>query len=100
MTLSLVIHRPDAGPETAETMRAAVRDAVWEVADAHWTLGTDLIFVSCDLSPDYLLNHFRRALARRNLAAEGTLLVTALGPRTAWAGLPQDAEEWLRGALS
>ncbi len=99
MSLSLLIHRPDAPAETAEGMRAALRDAVWEVAEAHWALGGDAILVSSDLSPDYLLNHFRRALGRRGFAEPGLLLVTSIGPRAAWTGMPTEAEAWLRDAL-
>ncbi|MBU8545080.1 MULTISPECIES: hypothetical protein [Roseomonadaceae] len=102
MTLSIVIHRPDAGPDAdeASTMRAAVRDAVWEIADAHWTLGEDAILVSTDLSPDYMLSHFRRALARRGFDRTGLLLVTGVGPRAAWSELPVEAEGWLRDVLA
>lgn len=80
-------------------MRQAVRDAVWEVADAHWALGGDSILVSTDLSPDYLVSHFRRALARRGFDETGLLLVTTVGPKAAWAGLPSEAEGWLQEVL-
>jgi hypothetical protein len=106
MSLSLVIHRPDRVPTTTkpdaggiDVMRAAVRDAVWEVADAHWALGDDAILVSTDLSPSYLVSHFRRALARRGFAETGLLLVTSVGPKAAWSGLPAEAEGWLREVL-
>jgi hypothetical protein len=107
MTLSLVIHRPEpadaapAGPEAGGVvaMRAALRDAVWEVADAHWAVGDDAILVSTDLSPDYLVQHFRRALRRRGFGETGLLLVTSIGPKAAWAGLTPDAEAWLHDVL-
>lgn len=105
MTLSLVIHRPEGAANApiaanvAEAIRGAVRDAVWEVADAHWALGEDAILVSTDLSPDYLLSHFKRALARRGFEDGGLLLVSSVGPRAAWTGLPAEAEAWLRDAL-
>ena len=107
MTLSLVIHRPEpadaapAGPDAGglPAMRTALRDAVWEVADAHWALGDDAILVSTDLSPDYLVQHFRRALRRRGFAETGLLLVTAVGPKAAWAGLTPEAEAWLHDVL-
>jgi hypothetical protein len=109
MTLSIVIHRPegasdaprDSQPDaTTEGMRLAVRDAVWEIADAHWVLGRDSILVSTDLSPDYMLSHFRRALARRGFDESGLLLVSTVGPKAAWAGLPAEAEGWLKDVLA
>jgi hypothetical protein len=105
MTLSIVIHRPEGtsdGPADAEVegMRLAVRDAVWEIADAHWALGNDAILVSTDLSPDYMLSHFQRALARRGYPESGFLLVSSLGPKAAWSGLPAEAEGWLRDVLA
>ena len=99
MSLALVIHRPDAPAEDAAGMRMAVRDAVWEVADAHWALSEDTLLVSCDLSPGYLVDHFRRALARRGYDDGGLLFVTQVGPRAAWQGLPRDAAAWLRDIL-
>jgi hypothetical protein len=107
MSLSLVIHRPGdadlagAGPEAGgvEEMRKAVRDAIWEVADAHWAVGEDAILVSTDLSPSYLVSHFRRALGRRGFVRTGLLVVTAVGPRAAWSGLPPESEAWLRDML-
>ncbi|NKC30877.1 hypothetical protein [Falsiroseomonas selenitidurans] len=105
MTLSIVVHRPEsgaaeAGSSAAEDMRTAVRDAIWEIADAHWAMGQDAILVSTDLSPDYILSHFQRALARRGFGESGLLLVSSIGPRAAWSGLPQDAEGWLREVLA
>lgn len=101
MTLSLVMFRPEGvAVAIAAEMRTAVRDAVWEVADAHWALGEDAMLVSADLSPDYLVDHFRRALARRGHEVAGLLLVTGVGPRAAWLGLPREAEAWLREALA
>lgn len=101
MALSLVIHRPESdGPHQDAEMRAALRDAVWEVAEAHWTLGEDTVLVSCDLSPDYLVDHFRRAMARRGFEEPGLLLVSSLGPRAAWTGLPPGAAEWLAERLA
>jgi hypothetical protein len=105
MTLSIVIHRPEGasdGPADAEVegMRLAVRDAVWEIADAHWALGNDAILVSTDLSPDYMLSHFQRALARRGYPESGFLLVSSVGPKAAWSGLPTEAEGWLRDVLA
>lgn len=105
MTLHLVIHRPEAAPGSAaeEEIRRALRDAVWEVADSHWTPGGEQLgeamFVSCDLSPDYLVSHFRRSLARRGFAEAGMLVVTQLGERTAWTGVPDDAAVWIRDTL-
>jgi hypothetical protein len=99
MSLSLLIHRPEGSAETVEEARAALRDAVWEVAEAHWSLGGDAVLVSSDLSPDYLLDHFRRALSRRGVPSPGLLMVASVGPRAAWTGLPPEAATWLREAL-
>ncbi|MBX9593208.1 MAG: hypothetical protein K2X46_02500 [Roseomonas sp.] len=107
MSLSLVIHRPeaadaaDASPDSGgvEGMRKAVRDAVWEVADAHWAVADDSILVSTDLSPSYLISHFKRALARRGFDRSGLLLVTTVGPKAAWSGLSSESEAWLRDML-
>ena len=107
MTLWFVIHRPEEGDagtpapsaEAASAMRSAVRDAMWEIADAHWALGQDAALVSTDLSPDYLVEHFRRALARRGFDSPGLLLVATAGPRAAWCGLPPEADAWLRETM-
>ena len=107
MSLSLVIHRPDAAdavganPEAGgvEGMRKAVRDAIWEVADAHWAVADDSILVSTDLSPSYLVSHFQRAVARRGFSRTGMLLVTTVGPKASWSGLPAESEAWLRDML-
>jgi hypothetical protein len=98
MTLALVIHRPE-GP-SQEDMRIAVRDAIWEVAEAHWPCGGDTVVAATDLSPGYLLGHFRRALARRGFTDPGMLLVVPVSQKTAWAGLPADAERWMRDRLA
>ncbi len=104
MTLLLVIHRPEGLPEghpgSLAEMRAAVRDAIWEVADAHWALGEDSVLVSTDLSPSYMVSHFQRALKRRGYTESGLLVVTSVGPKAAWSGLPPEAEAWLRDALA
>jgi hypothetical protein len=98
MTLALVVHHPEPAADAPE-MRTALRDAVWEVADAHWALGQDAILAACDLSPEYLVDHFRRAMARRGFADPGLLLVVPVTPRSAWAGLPREAEGWIRETL-
>lgn len=106
MTLSIVIHRPESDPagdppaDQAEAMRQAVRDAVWEIADAHWAIGSDAILVSTDLSPAYMVSHFRRALSRRGFDRTGHLLVTSVGPKAAWSDLPDEADDWLKETLS
>lgn len=99
MSLTMVIHRPDAATDGVADMRAAMRDAVWEVADAHWALSDDTMLVSCDLSPAYLLAHFEQSLSRRGFASAGLLLVTTIGPRAAWRGLPAEAESWLHDTI-
>ncbi|WP_372623676.1 hypothetical protein [Falsiroseomonas sp.] len=97
MTLHLVIHRPDAAEgSTGETaIRAALSDAVWEVADSHWAPCKEAVLVSTDLSPDYLLAHFRQALAQRGHTDPGMLLVVPVGPTASWSGMPADAEAWI-----
>lgn len=97
MTLHLVIHRPDAptGSEAEAAIRAALREAVWEVADSHWTPCDEVLLVSTDLSPDYLLSHFRKGLARRGHPAPGLLAVVKVGEDAAWHGLPAEAADWI-----
>jgi hypothetical protein len=97
MTLHLVIHRPDAAQDQA--IRAALIETVWEVADSHWSAGEEALLVSSDLSPDYLLSHFRRGLARRGHASPGLLLVVPMGQNCAWFGLPQDAADWVKSTI-
>lgn len=97
MSLLLVIHQP-AGP-TAEACRAALRETVWEAADSHWEIGAEALLAASDLSPGYLLSHFRRGLARRGFAEPGLLLVVPVGPGSARAGLPADADAWVAGIL-
>lgn len=97
MGLHLILHRPEGTDAAAE--RDALRDAVWEVADTHWAASDEAILLSSDLSPAYLIDHFRSALGRRDLRISGMLIVTAVGPRAAWAGLGPDADTWLRDAL-
>ena len=101
MTLHLVIHRPEpqADAEADGLIRTALRDAVWEVAESHWSPGGEALLVASDLSPDYLLSHFRRAMARRGFADPGLLLVVQIGDRAAFAGLPADAAAWADGVV-
>ena len=105
MTLHLVIHRPEApaGSEAEAAMRAALRDAVWEAAESHWVPGGEVLgealLVSTDLSPDYLLAHFRRGMARRGFPDPGMILVVQASDRLAHTGIAADAEGWIRGAL-
>ena len=101
MTLHLVIHRPDgsAGSPEEAAVRAALRETVWEVADSHWEASEEALLVSTDLSPDYLLSHFRRGLARRGYPSAGVLLVVPVAPNSAWSGLPDDAAEWVKSLL-
>jgi hypothetical protein len=97
MTLALVLHQPPT--LAAAEIRGALRDAVWEVAEAHWTLGDESMIVACDLSADYLMSHFTRAMARRGFADPGLMLVVPLSPRSAWRGLPPEAAAWLRAGI-
>jgi hypothetical protein len=102
MSLVLVIHQPaePPGSTAAEACRAALREAVWEIADSHWEIGLDAVLASSDLSPGYLLSHFRRGLAQRGIAEAGLLLVVPVGPGAARAGLPAQAEAWVAETLS
>ncbi len=100
MTLHLVVHRPNEPPgsEAEALLRAAVRDSVWEVAESHWApggAGGEAVLVSSDLSPDYLVSHFRRAAARRGFAEPGLLMVVQVGERAAWAGIAEDTLRWV-----
>jgi hypothetical protein len=101
MTLHLVFHRPDdpAGSTEEAAVRAALRETVWEVADSHWAVGEEALLVSTDLSPHYLLSHFRRGVARRGHASAGVLLVVPVASNAAWSGLPEDAAEWVKSLL-
>ena len=101
MTLHLVIHRPAAaeGSEAAAAERHALHEAVWEVADSHWAPTEEALMVSCDLSPAYLLSHFKTGLARRGHKEPGLLLVVPMGKEVAWLNLPQDGAAWMREAL-
>ncbi|WP_137177175.1 hypothetical protein [Roseomonas sp. AR75] len=99
MTLHLVVHRPAAEGEAAEAERAALQEAVWEVADSHWAPAEGALLVSCDLSAAYLVSHFRGGMARRGHKEPGLLMVVPMNAESAWLGLPEDGEEWVRGAL-
>jgi hypothetical protein len=101
MSLHLVIHRPEepAGSAPEAAVRAALRDAVWEVADSHWAAGEEAMLVSCDLSSDYLVSHFMGALARGGFAQPGMLIVVPMRQGSAWAGLPAEAEAWIRETI-
>lgn len=102
MALCLVIHRPEALGELpagdSPAMRSALADAVWEVAETHWSPAPDVTLVVTDLSPDYLLSHFRRALARRGFGQAGLLVVLRCAEGAAWEGLPAEAAAWLAEA--
>jgi hypothetical protein len=101
MTLHLVIHRPAATErgEDAAAERHALQEAVWEVADSHWAPTEEALMVSCDLSPAYLLSHFKAGLARRGHKAPGLLLVVPMGKEVASLNLAPDGETWMREAL-
>jgi hypothetical protein len=101
MTLHLVIHRPgaSAGSDDAAASRAALLEAVWEVADSHWAPTDEALLVSCDLSSAYLLSHFKVGLTRRGHPDPGLLLVVPMSEDSAWMGMAPDGEEWVRGAL-
>ena len=95
MALVLVLHDPDGDRAVASEMRVALRDAIWEVADAHWALSESAVIAATDLSPDYLLSHFSRAIARRGHKAPGQLLIVPIGERSVFAGLPEQAANWV-----
>ncbi len=94
MPLHLVIHRPPSPGTEGEACRAALREAVWEVAESHWAPGDEAVLVSSDLSSDYLLSHFRRSLARRGFDDPGMLIVAATS-HIAMHGLPREAQDWI-----
>lgn len=97
MTLHLVIHQAAAAPgsEAERAERAALAEAVWEVADSHWAAGAEALLVSTDLSPDYLTSHFRKGLARRGFPKAGMLIVAPVTAAAAFSGLPPDAADWV-----
>jgi hypothetical protein len=101
MALHLVLHQsaPTGRRDDAEDIRIALQDAVWEVAESHWAAGNETLLVSSDLSSDYLLSHFRRALTRRGIPQPAFLLVAPLGERPAMIGVPADAEGWMEDAF-
>lgn len=100
MTLVLVVHHPDGDVATTSEIRTALRDAIWEVADAHWALSEHAVIAATDLSPDYLLGHFSRAIARRGHKSPGQLLILPIAERSAFVGLPGEAERWMRAQLA
>lgn len=97
MALHLVIHRTDGTADSARAtaIRAALRDAVWEVAESHWAASDEALLVCTDLSAAYLLSHFRRGLAQRGHAEPGMLMVVPLDETAALHGLPEDAAAWI-----
>jgi hypothetical protein len=101
MTLHLVIHSPPApagSPEEA-AIRSALQEAVWEIADSHWSPADGSLLVATDLSPAYLVQHFRSGLGRRGCPDPGLLLVVPVTDTAAWTGLPKDAEAWLKDVV-
>lgn len=95
MALHLVVFQPEppVDGELAADIRAVLTDAVWEVAESHWAPAETTLLVSTDVSADYLLAHFRRALARRGLPEPGCLIVAPLGERPAMLGATSAATE-------
>ncbi len=101
MALHLVLHQPapSACRDEAEDIRVALQDAVWEVAESHWAAAAGTMLVSSDLSSDYLLSHFRRALSRRGVPQPAFLVVAPLAERPAMIGVPAEAEGWMEEAF-
>jgi hypothetical protein len=101
MTLHLVVHQPEpnADPDVVEEIRATLADAVWEVAESHWAPAEETMLVSSDLSADYLLAHFRRALSRRGVTEPGFLIVAPIAERPALLGAPPAVKAWMAEAL-
>jgi hypothetical protein len=101
MSLLLVIHNPSdpPGSDADAACRAALRDAVWEVAESHWTVGAEALLAATDLSPRYLLAHFRSSLAHRGFREPGLILIVPVGADAARAGLPAEADAWVGQTL-
>jgi hypothetical protein len=101
MPLLLVIHRPPEPPgsDADAACRTALRDAVWEVAESHWTIGAEALLAASDLSPGYLLAHFKAGLTRRGFPDPGVILVVPVGADAARVGLPAEAEAWMGETL-
>jgi hypothetical protein len=97
MTLHLVVHKAAgaAGSDAERAERAALVEAVWEVADSHWGAAAEALLISTDLSPDYLTRHFRTGLARRGFPKAGLLIVVPVTSAAAFSGLPEDAAAWV-----
>ena len=53
MSLILVTHHPaePPGSPAATACRAALRDAVWDVAESLWAVGEEALLAASDLSP-------------------------------------------------
>jgi hypothetical protein len=98
MKLVLLLHRADRGAAEAAARRAAIEAAIWEVAESHWAVSEEAVVLACDLSADYLLRHFRRALAEAGLDGTGWLLLAPLRGPPRGHGLPRDIAAWLREA--
>ncbi len=97
MTLHLVVHQAAAaaGSDAERAERAALAEAVWEVADSHWAAGPDALLVSTDLTPAYLTRHFRSGLARRGFPKAGMLIIVPVTAPAAFTGMPADVGQWV-----
>lgn len=97
MTLHLVVHQAAAaaGSDAERAERAALAEAIWEVADSHWAAGPDALLVSTDLTPAYLTQHFRSGLARRGFPKAGMLIVVPVTSPAAFSGMPEDVAQWV-----
>jgi hypothetical protein len=89
--LALVIHDLPAGSDPAKAMF----DAIYEIAPEHWPISDGALLAATGVSPAYLRDHLRRALKAGGYQA-GIMLVTRLGDKAAWSGLPPEGEAWLR----
>jgi len=88
MPLCLVLHDlPSGGAEVLEA-------AIWEVSESHWVVAANTLFVSSDVSVNYLSDHLRGALRRSGM--QGWIMVLQAASDVVSAGLGEDAQAWLR----
>jgi hypothetical protein len=92
--LALVIHDLPAGSAAVKAML----DAIYEIAPEHWPMTDGALLADTGVSPAYLRDHLLRAL-KAGAHQTGMMLVTRLGEKAAWSGLPADGEAWLREAI-
>ncbi len=95
MSVCLVLH--DLADASAEAEKAFF-EAIFEIAADHWRVTPEAVLVGAEITPAYLRDHLRQALASVGVVP-ALLLVTRVSEDLAWAGLPAASEAWLREML-